>query len=303
VTNKLLNPRIALIRRYRRRQSSLPAFSWIVIAVHLTILPSAALHATTVPALSFNQIVDHAELIVEGTVEDIESSWSDDRSTIYTYVTLGRISQIHGNVDGSRLTLRFQGGTVGEYTLAVPGIPTFSPGERTILFVRDNGYAVSSIVGFFQGRFRVVDDLVLDHAGLELAGFRNGRLIKVLPSEHAISAAEGDSGISAGVEADDQIPVHLPLPSAGATSATTDSEYDRQGSEESRPPEVVSRGQESDSTSGAVSAPDVSPPGVALLLSPEAAPIFLGAEEDDGTRIFRQDFIRAIQARLGRKTE
>jgi hypothetical protein len=57
----------------------------------------------------------------------------------------------------SQIVLTFAGGTVGDRTLRIDGIPEFEPRARDILFV-DPAEGASPLIGFMHGRFRVVDD-------------------------------------------------------------------------------------------------------------------------------------------------
>ena len=50
------------------------------------------------------------------------------------------------------------GGTIGETTMEVVGMPQFHEGQRSILFVSDDVKAVSPLVGFYHGRMRVEKD-------------------------------------------------------------------------------------------------------------------------------------------------
>ena len=100
-------------------------------------------------------------------------------ATIYTYVTLDDLQLVHGDVAGDSVTLQFEGGRVGDDVVTVVGSPAFEVGAREFLFVRNNGAAVSPVVGFFQGRFKVVDGLIHDHAGRSVIEVRGNTLVKL----------------------------------------------------------------------------------------------------------------------------
>jgi hypothetical protein len=59
---------------------------------------------------------------------------------------------------GLRTELTFLGGTIGDLTLRVADMPEFSVGDRDVLFVSPERYAVSPLVAFGYGRFRIVRD-------------------------------------------------------------------------------------------------------------------------------------------------
>ena len=60
---------------------------------------------------------------------------------------------------GAVTQLEFLGGTVGDLTMEVAGMPQFSSGQRSVLFVGNTVRAASPLVGFMHGRFRVERDL------------------------------------------------------------------------------------------------------------------------------------------------
>ena len=117
--------------------------------------------ATTVIAPSFDELVSQADTIFIGEVVERRSAWetrSDGRS-IVTIVTFDVTRVLKGRV-GLRTELTFLGGTIGEVTLDVPDMPKFRVGDRDVLFVSPERNAVSPLVGFSHGRFRIVRDVV-----------------------------------------------------------------------------------------------------------------------------------------------
>ena len=133
-----------------------------------------SLQATSVIAPRFETLVDAAELIFSGQVISQRSEWRniDGKKSIVTLITLG-VQQVHKGHAGNTVTLQFLGGTIGDTSLDVAEMPHFKNGERVVLFVADNGTAVSPILGFFHGRFSVRKgadgrDEVLQHDGQPL---------------------------------------------------------------------------------------------------------------------------------------
>ena len=59
---------------------------------------------------------------------------------------------------GTVTQLEFLGGTIGETTMEVVGMPTFREGQRSVLFVSGAVRSVSPLVGFYHGRMRVEKD-------------------------------------------------------------------------------------------------------------------------------------------------
>jgi hypothetical protein len=149
----------------------------IAAAVALSTIRSDPASATSVISLKFEALVAQASTIVRTEAIDTRSEWRDGEGGrgIVTVVTFRVRSTIKGTPSDT-LRLEFFGGTIGEETLRVADMPRFTVGDRDILFVNDAGRPVSPIVGFAQGRFRILLDLasgremVMTHDGKPLIG-------------------------------------------------------------------------------------------------------------------------------------
>lgn len=122
-------------------------------------LALATARATTVIPPTFDQLVNNAEMIFEGTVTGLRSEWTGagaDRH-IVTYVTFKIEDPIKGAL-GADYTIRMFGGTVDGHTMEVTDTPRFKVGDRDILFVENNGKQFVPLVGIMHGRFRVQQD-------------------------------------------------------------------------------------------------------------------------------------------------
>jgi hypothetical protein len=129
-----------------------------VVAACLLTNASMA-RATSVLAPSFDELIAKAEIIFVGDVVDRRTVWEESRDgrRIVTLVTFDVARVLKGQV-GLRTQLRFLGGTIGDRTLEVSGMPEFRVGDRDVLFVLPGRNAASPLVGFWHGRFRVVRD-------------------------------------------------------------------------------------------------------------------------------------------------
>ena len=124
-----------------------------------TICAAVAIHAaqaTTVIPPSFDELVEQAQLIFEGTVTETQSQWAGEGGSrrIVTYVTFKVEEAIKGE-PGATYTVRMLGGTVGDETMEVTESPKFKVGDRDILFVENNGTQFIPLVGIMHGRFRI----------------------------------------------------------------------------------------------------------------------------------------------------
>lgn len=157
------------------------------------VLVASASHAgaTSLDRVSTDQLVAEAELIVQGVVKAVEYRNSDVASgehvaLPHTFVTFGIERAFKGSAQGgSSITLRFQGGPDGQgKALMIPGVPMFDVGDRDILFIRGNGTQIAPLVGWEQGRYRIVQGMVYSDAGEEV--WLTGRAKVALGKQHAL---------------------------------------------------------------------------------------------------------------------
>jgi hypothetical protein len=163
LTHSMFMHRIAGQRLRSSRRLSL-------ISVLLMSL-SVPANATTVLQLSFEEVVDSAELIFEGRVTDVEAVQTGPRS-IHTKVTFEVISVIKGNYANTFITLQFLGGEVDGRSLVVQGMQMPAYGDTGIFFVESlQDTLIHPLVGWSQGHFLLETDasgerrvLTADHA-------------------------------------------------------------------------------------------------------------------------------------------
>jgi hypothetical protein len=163
---------------------------------------AASVRATTVIPPTFDQLVNDAELIFEGTVSDTRSEWTGQGAdrVIVTYVTFKIDDALKGTSGGS-YTIRMLGGTVEGETAEVADAPRFKTGDRDIVFVEHNGSQFVPLVGIMHGRFHVQTDasgreIVLKDSGASLANVSKlGQDERAATTGPALSAADFKSAI------------------------------------------------------------------------------------------------------------
>src|SRR5262245_43894094 len=138
-----------------------------LVIVGVLIAGMTNVSATHTDPVSIQQLVKEAELIFEGVVTAVEYRVSDvatpDHVALpHTFVTFEIAQTLKGGaVPAHSITLRFQGGPDGKgNAMMVSGVPLFDVGNRDVLFVRGNGAELCPLVGWDQGRFRVIGDSV-----------------------------------------------------------------------------------------------------------------------------------------------
>ena len=118
-------------------------------------------HATTVVPPSFPELVAKADAIYRGRVTSVEARRVDRADgggqVIKTFVTF-TVERVLKGGERAEVVLEFLGGTVGDETLSVSGMPTFAVGQREIVFVRRNGVQFCPLVAMMHGRYHVKHD-------------------------------------------------------------------------------------------------------------------------------------------------
>ena len=114
--------------------------------------------STTVIPQTFDSLVTKAATIFVGEVIDVRSVWmaTPQGRAIKTDVVF-KVEDVWKGSVGAVTQLEFLGGTVGETTMEVVGMPVFRDGQRSVLFVTGERGA-SPLVGLFQGRMRIEKD-------------------------------------------------------------------------------------------------------------------------------------------------
>ena len=104
------------------------------------------------PSLSY--LLGRAETIVAGEVTELESAWTDDRSAIYTTVTL-RVDRRFTGAGSEVVQFRTPGGTVDDRMMMVTHAPQFRIGERTLVFLSRPQGRLPRVVGGQAGKRHV----------------------------------------------------------------------------------------------------------------------------------------------------
>src|SRR5262245_16970170 len=112
--------------------------------------------AVTVAPVDFSSLAAKAEFIFTGKVLSTRCEWTGqgNERCIVTFVTFA-VEAAHKGTPPAQLELRFLGGTVGDTSLEVPGLPRFKAGERTILFVEKDRSLFCPLVGIYHGKLTI----------------------------------------------------------------------------------------------------------------------------------------------------
>ncbi|MBU4255553.1 MAG: hypothetical protein KJ727_13240 [Acidobacteria bacterium] len=138
----------------------------LLFLIFLLISPSFSLMIK----LPLIQLVQTADVIILGDVENIRCEWSLNKKIILTITTL-RIKEVwKGNVRDSRIIIQTLGGTIGDLSLNVSDVSVYQKGEEVLVFLKtiddvkhlENSFSVSlnflpsfSVFGRAQGKYSI----------------------------------------------------------------------------------------------------------------------------------------------------
>src|SRR6185312_1837956 len=140
---------------FRMIQSWMPSLRRLPSAL-LALLVAAgwpgAARASLILALDLPAMVGRADQIAVVDVAAVRADWNARHDRILTTVDLTVVDGWKGGlVKGTHLTVLQPGGTVGDVTTTVDGMPQFAPGERVLVFL--HGPATrATVVGLTQGK-------------------------------------------------------------------------------------------------------------------------------------------------------
>src|SRR5204862_4379570 len=122
----------------------------ILLVLMLVFFISNAATATTVERLNLDGLVKKASRIVIGKVRNSRTYWSSNGKLILTNYTIDVQETIKGQ-PAPAIQVTTIGGTIGDLTLHVTGMPIFAKDENAVVFVEKSG-VYSTVVGLAQGK-------------------------------------------------------------------------------------------------------------------------------------------------------
>ncbi len=129
------------------------------IALVVAVLFAATLcRATTLERMSLAKMAQTAPLIVRARCLANSTTW--DAGEIWNFTSFAIEETWKGAPPGAaaQLTVRLLGGSVGNLTSTVSGVPRFHPSEEVILFLEPTARGDFSILSWVQGTFRIRRD-------------------------------------------------------------------------------------------------------------------------------------------------
>jgi hypothetical protein len=142
-----MKPTIELVASAFRRKVKLRL--WVVF-----VLVGRSLSATTLVPADFAQMARESELIVRGTVVNVQGQMAGPRRTIESLITVFVTDTLKGTA-GTQTVFRVPGGRVGAFRRVMVGAPEFAAGDDVILFLKGRAPAIAMPYGLSQGVYRV----------------------------------------------------------------------------------------------------------------------------------------------------
>jgi len=111
--------------------------------------------ATTLVQMDLDKLTAAASVVARVRCVANESHW--EGGEIYTFTTFEVAEALKGSAP-QQITVQLIGGHVGSLTAKVDGVPRFSPGEETFLFLEAKTSGHWGVTGWVQGTFRIRRD-------------------------------------------------------------------------------------------------------------------------------------------------
>jgi hypothetical protein len=126
---------------------------WLLAA--LVALVGAAAQASTFLAMSREELVAGSAAVVDGRVTQVRSFWNAEHTAILTEA-LVRVDDVVVGDAPMFVKVRTFGGTVGRVRIEAAGFPTFTAGERQLLFLyREPADGSVRVQGYQLGQYRI----------------------------------------------------------------------------------------------------------------------------------------------------
>lgn len=116
-------------------------------------------HATTLLRMDLNALAHSAEVIVRARCIHSETRWESE--TIWTFDDFSVLETFKG-APPQILRVRLPGGRVDHTEVRIEGVPAFTAGEETVLFVEKTSAGDYGITSWAQGTFRIHGEKIAD---------------------------------------------------------------------------------------------------------------------------------------------
>jgi hypothetical protein len=105
-----------------------------------------------------DDLISDSDMVVVGQVSSIRSEWNDDRSYIFSHVTVAVEEFIKGERPERTITLRQLGGEVGDVGEIYSHTARFLPDEEILVFLKRDPRGDLQVTGGEHGKFQITTD-------------------------------------------------------------------------------------------------------------------------------------------------
>lgn len=144
----------------------------LVVFAIFALVPVSYIAQAAMIGLSTEELTTESDLVVEGTVDQVNSYWSDDGKRILSSATVAVDETVRGQANQNTVTVEYEGGEVGEIGMKVSDMEPFARGERVLLFLKFHRSSkagdISRLVGMSQGKYAIGEDGVARKRGFSV---------------------------------------------------------------------------------------------------------------------------------------
>jgi len=153
---------------------------WVVICFLLFPIMEAE---AQVLETTVEQLTNESTAVLYGKCTGKRCEWNENKTIIYTYVTVAPEEYIKGNL-GSEAVIAVPGGQVGDIIYEVSEMPVFTEGEDVVAFIWTNPSGKNLVTGGYLGRMKIMKDKLTGKRMVEGIGFMdNTELQNLVPGQ------------------------------------------------------------------------------------------------------------------------
>lgn len=132
-------------------------FRLISLAIAVLMLITSAECYSQVKKMSAKELTEESTAVLYGRCKSKKCEWNENRSAIYTYITIAPEEYIKGHL-GSEVVVIVPGGRVDDIVYEVSETPFFADDEEVVAFIWTNPKGKNLITGGFQGKMKIDRD-------------------------------------------------------------------------------------------------------------------------------------------------
>lgn len=284
---------------------------WAAVGCALLLALQSRGLATTYRPATPEALALRADSVFFGEVATVGRAQADGLPwAVVTFTRANVLRDRAAEADGSpgarqgedvQVTLRFLGGSMlGEADLGVSGLPTFTPGQRWLLFVYQDDAMASPIVGVAQGAWLLSPTDAVDTEGRPLSVSASGALVRGGVGAAAVTTeAELADALTAllgrGTESPPEPEGGVPEPGAGApvTGAPGATSSEREPAGTAPDPERTDANASEPSLAATLpatppAAPRPTAPAVTYRVEDAGGPLVLSERVADAAKVWEQ---------------